>query len=271
MELSQDLLLVKNILDNLLKRLREDVAPAFYQDPDYGNARLLSWNKSVEKQLTNEVYLPLLVSKLHIFSSMQRFMYTAGETDSDHFFEYVKNKIESGINSLLLDIDNGDFDMNDYVELSKSEAKKSEIINLKNRKCFIVHGRDDVFKLEVARHLEKKGFEAIILHEQPSGGRTVIEKLVKYAKECEFAIVLYTPDDEGRLVDSGIDIQKRARQNVVFEHGLTIGLMGKHRVFPLVSEHNIEKPNDISGIVYIPKDNWKSDLDMEIKDLGYTL
>ena len=49
MELSQDLLLVKNILDNLLKRLREDVAPAFYQDPDYGNARLLSWNKSVEK------------------------------------------------------------------------------------------------------------------------------------------------------------------------------------------------------------------------------
>lgn len=90
MELSQDLLLVKNILDNLLKRLREDVAPAFYQDPDYGNARLLSWNKSVEKQLTNEVYLPLLVSKLHIFSSIQRFMYTAGETDSDHFFEYVK-------------------------------------------------------------------------------------------------------------------------------------------------------------------------------------
>lgn len=258
-ELSQDLLIVKNILNNLLKRLREDVAPAFYQDPDYGNARLLSWNKSVEKQLTNEVYLPLLVSKLHTFSSMQRFVYTAGETDSDHFFEYVKNKIESGINSLLLDINNGDFDMNDYVGPSKLETKKSELINLKNRKCFIVHGRDDVFKLEVARHLEKKGFEAIILHEQPSGGHTVIEKLVKYAQECEFAIVLYTPDDEGRLAEPGMDLQKRARQNVVFEHGLTIGLMGKHRVFPLVSDHNIEKPNDISGVVYIPKDNWKND------------
>ena len=47
--------------------------------------------------------------------------------------------------------------------------------NMSN-KVFIVHGHDNEAKQEMARTLEKAGFEAIILHEQPDGGRTIIEK-----------------------------------------------------------------------------------------------
>src|SRR6476661_2371929 len=38
-------------------------------------------------------------------------------------------------------------------------------------RAFIVHGHDEAAKQSVARFLEKQGIEAIILHEQASGGR----------------------------------------------------------------------------------------------------
>jgi hypothetical protein len=41
---------------------------------------------------------------------------------------------------------------------------------------FIVHGRDDPAKTEVARLIERAGLNAVILHEQPNSGRTIIEK-----------------------------------------------------------------------------------------------
>lgn len=260
---------VKEILDSLLDRLYKDVIPAFKTDPDYGNERIMSWVKNCNRQFDNELNLPLLAKKITSSASMNRSVYRAGYTDSHYFFEYVQNRIEKTIRSLLVDIENDDFEISEYKEEKIMErSSKDKPINLKNRKCFIVHGRDNAFKLEVARHLDHKGFTSIILHEQASGGRTVIEKLIKYAEECEFAIVLYTPDDEGGLVDSG-QINKRARQNVIFEHGLTIGLMGRDKVFTLVSSDNIETPNDISGVVYIPQTNWKHDLDKEIHELGY--
>ena len=63
-------------------------------------------------------------------------------------------------------------------------------------KVFIVHGHDDAAKSEAARFVEKLGFKAIILHEQASLGDTIIEKIEKNSN-VGFAIVLYTPCDEG--------------------------------------------------------------------------
>jgi hypothetical protein len=41
-------------------------------------------------------------------------------------------------------------------------------------KVFVVHGHDGTPKAEVARFIEKLGFEAIILHERPNKGRALI-------------------------------------------------------------------------------------------------
>lgn len=77
---------------------------------------------------------------------------------------------------------------------SKNHALPTQVkINaLNNTKVFIVHGRDELAKTEAARFVEALGFSAIILHEQASGGKTIIEKIEEYTN-VGFAIALYTP------------------------------------------------------------------------------
>lgn len=141
--------------------------------------------------------------------------------------------------------------------------------NMSNQ-VFIVHGHDDTAKIELARTLEILGFDAIILHEQASEGRTVIEK-IEAKSDVAFGVVLYTECDLGRAKEASIDEeQSRARQNVVFEHGYLIGKLGRSHVCALV-KGNIELPGDISGVVYIPLDPqgaWKFDLVKEMKAAG---
>ena len=138
-------------------------------------------------------------------------------------------------------------------------------------KVFIVHGRDDGAKEAVARFVENLGIEATILHEQPSGGRTIIEQIERYSREACFAIVLITPDDVGALRDEADDERNpRARQNVVFELGYFIGKLGRERVCPLF-KGEVESPSDIDGVVYVTMDNagaWRQQLRQEMKYAG---
>lgn len=145
----------------------------------------------------------------------------------------------------------------------------SEKITFDNRKVFIVHGRENETKIEVARFIEKLGFEAIVLHEQANGGKTIIEKIESYT-DVGFAVVLYTPDDVGALATEQKDLKSRARQNVVFEHGYLMAKIGRDRVAPLV-KGNIELPNDISGVVYVSNENWQVDLAKELSSAGYNV
>lgn len=87
--------------------------------------------------------------------------------------------------------------------IEKSKEKKSIGKNcnspiLDNSKVFVVHGRDNELKESVARFVEKLGLNAIILHEQVNGGKTIIEKF-EDAANVGFTIVLLTPDDIGGL------------------------------------------------------------------------
>ena len=139
-----------------------------------------------------------------------------------------------------------------------------------SKKVFIVHGHDNEAKQEVARTLEKAGFEAIILHEQADGGLTIMEKIERYT-DVDFAVVLYTECDKGRAKEDSVDAERyRARQNVVFEHGYLIGKLGRNKVCALV-KGNVETPGDISGVVYTPMDAngaWKMQLGNNMKDVG---
>lgn len=139
-----------------------------------------------------------------------------------------------------------------------------------NKKVFIVHGHDNEAKQELARVLEKSDFEAIILHEQPNSGKTIIEKIERYT-DVGYAIVLYTECDKGRDKNVPIEQEKsRARQNVVFEHGYLIAKLGRDHVCALV-KGDVETPGDISGVVYVPMDEngaWKMQLAKDMQDVG---
>jgi predicted nucleotide-binding protein len=158
----------------------------------------------------------------------------------------------------------------------------------RSNNVFIVHGKDQAAVEELKSILQGLGLIPIILHEQASGSRTIIEKLEKYSN-VGYAFVLLTPDDAGycqyekriltedyainmtltlqRLrtfakkeheqivgdaMKNFLDILRgRARQNVVFEFGYFVGLLGRDRVCCLY-KGDVELPSDMDGIVYVP-------------------
>jgi predicted nucleotide-binding protein len=170
-----------------------------------------------------------------------------------------------------MDVNNDEYEVAE--EPSTEEIK--EILPTsteKSNKIFIVHGHDGETKEKTARFLEKLGYEALILHEQASRSKTIIEKIEKYSEDVDFAIVLYTPDDMGNVkteAENGT-LKFRARQNVVFEHGYLMGKIGRANVIPLV-EGNVELPNDISGIVYVSDSDWQIDIAKEMNAAGYEI
>lgn len=164
-------------------------------------------------------------------------------------------------------------------DLFKSEVNSDDISNqakismpLDKNEVFIVHGHDELAKTKTARFIERLGLKPIILHEQSNSGKTIIEKIEEYTN-VGFGIVLYTPCDVGYKKGNESNLQSRARQNVVFEHGYLIGKIGRNNVCALVKDE-IEVPNDISGVVYIKMDDdesWHIKLAKELRSSGYEI
>lgn len=121
-------------------------------------------------------------------------------------------------------------------------------------KIFIVHGHDNIIKLELKNYLQNTlGLpEPIILHEKPNQGRTIIEKLEDYASEISLAFILLTPDDVFAQQEDSDNKLYRARQNVILELGYFLGLLGRKtgRVI-LLYKGVLDIPSDISGLIYI--------------------
>ena len=132
---------------------------------------------------------------------------------------------------------------------------------------FLVHGHEGLDT--VARFLEHLDIEPIILSEQASLSKTVLEKLEHYSN-VGFAVVLMTPDDLGMAKNDTDTLRPRARQNVVLELGYFFALLGRGHVAALHTG-NLEFPSDIAGLVYIPFDTngaWKLILAREMKAAG---
>ena len=141
-----------------------------------------------------------------------------------------------------------------------------------SRRVFVVHGHDHGPKDATARFLSQLDLEAIILHEQPNEGRTIIEKFEKYA-DVSFAVVILTPDDLGSRKELRHEPQPRARQNVVFELGFFVGKLGRKRVCAL-HKGDIEMLSDYQGVLFVPMDTdgaWKGNLAREIKAAGISV
>ena len=150
------------------------------------------------------------------------------------------------------------------------ESPVSEVSRLSpsnQPKVFVIHGHDEASKNQVARFIEKLGLSAIILHEQPNKGRTIIEKLEKHS-DVAFAVALLTPDDVGGSAKSFL--KPRARQNVIFELGHFESKLGRDRVCVLYTP-GVELPSDYVGVAYHEMDKaggWQLRLAREMKAAG---
>lgn len=140
-----------------------------------------------------------------------------------------------------------------------------------SKRVFIVHGHDLYSRDQLAEILRKLQFEPIILADEPSRSLTIIEKLEKNTANIGFSFIIYTPDDVGRS-KAGVDMA-RARQNVIFEHGLLIGLLGRERTCALLLG-KVEEPSDIRGMLYERMNDIRGDalkVARVLKDAGYSV
>ncbi len=155
------------------------------------------------------------------------------------------------------------------------------------REVFITHGKDLKPLDELKAILCEAGLNPIVLNEQPSGGRTVMEKLEAYS-DVGFAFVILTPDDLGGFVEAGGSVwsrparlrkflktaHTRPRQNVILEFGYFVGKLGRDKVACLLKKP-VEQPSDMQGIVYLSfKESLKeikNEILKELRAAGYNI
>ncbi|TWP45972.1 hypothetical protein FKR81_37765 [Lentzea tibetensis] len=146
---------------------------------------------------------------------------------------------------------------------------QSESLASSGSAIFIVHGHALLLRENVRRFLERvTERQVIVLEDEANQGHDVLEKLLKSAEQAAYAVVLLTGDDEGRKLGDG-EWRPRARQNVVLELGLFLGMLGRSKVAALY-EGGVEIPSDFAGVVYISLDSegWKMKLATELKNAG---
>ena len=149
-------------------------------------------------------------------------------------------------------------------------AAPTDVLDTSNGNVFVIHGHDEAATQQLARFLERLELIPVILREEASKGKTIIEKFDEYAA-VSYAVALLTADDVGsRRHESAA--KPRARQNVIFELGYFIGRHGRNRVCAL-TKGEPEIPSDYAGVVYIPMDSgeWKIDLAKELDEAGFDI
>ncbi|MGH7192484.1 MAG: TIR domain-containing protein, partial [Candidatus Saccharimonadales bacterium] len=152
------------------------------------------------------------------------------------------------------------------------DDEKRRLGAIRGRRVFVVHGRDESARKQLESALERLDLKPIVIMNEPCQGRTIIEQIEEHS-DVGFAFVLFTPDDSGSLLNAG-RLQPRPRQNVVFEYGLFVGWLGRHRVCCIASDSSIELPSDLAGVLQLRYetsiDEVKAGIRRELSGAGYT-
>lgn len=250
--------------------------------------QFIEMDRTDKKALLSDIIVPLINGESfqidgYLIGSedVVRYMVKTSKSSAKSISRNLTNEnFSSGIANYISTTDIFFFD--DYTEdITKEilyEAKQSNKVKRKSiclnnekdidkKKVFIVHGHQETIKSKVAYFVEKLGLDAIILSEQTNTGNTIIEKIERNS-DVGFAIIIYTGCDFGG--EDSSNLKKRARQNVVFEHGYFCGKLGRDKV-SVLTEKDVELLGDVNGLVYIELDNdggWKLKLARELKKAG---
>jgi predicted nucleotide-binding protein len=274
------------VIINLIRKKIEEISFQELLLKDYDSPEFKVWFPSTVN------YLQRIFGK----ESMQVRTFTNIKFDDPNLV-YAISRIpiyKNGINEAKLTLETFIQEINDFPELvqqpkflsgtpfvekqiiQKARGRTENIIPIKSKNIFIVHGHDDALTLELARTLEKEfGLNAIILKDEPDKGRTIIEKFEDEVNKIGFAFILLTPDDLGmskeaydKMITSpnlGLGLNYRARQNVILELGFLAGKIGRNNVC-CIYKGNLELPSDIGGVIYKKCDKSIKELYKDIRD-----
>ena len=163
----------QEIIDGLKgfrERLLRDVIKAYEQrGSSFGNDRFQTWKRKFSQFL--DQCLPgessILNEKLIHFV----FIASTGETDAQRFWRQDGEPIVSYIDSLILDLENDEYELPEQEKRISSLGDSKNQIDIDRERIFIVHGHDSGAKERTARFIEKLGFKPIILNEQRLASR----------------------------------------------------------------------------------------------------
>jgi predicted nucleotide-binding protein len=173
---------------------------------------------------------------------------------SEFSYSRDKNRIRRAVDSIKnsMSLIPTSVTIKDAKLLTEDLIKENE--SSEKQQIFIVHGHDEITKLELKNYLQNtlKLPEPIILHEKPNHGKTIIEKFEEHASKSTMAFVLLTPDDKILSSTTNKEDLYRARQNVILELGYFIGVLGrKSGKVILLFKGKLDIPSDIAGLIYI--------------------
>lgn len=156
----------------------------------------------------------------------------------------------------------------------KTMAPTQQIMSASDvrRRVFVVCGTDDEMKQAIIAALTKLWLVPLVMCEEPSQGRKIVERFQDYA-DVGFAVVLLSPDDSVYAKDEPSTKRKlRPRQDVVFELGFLLGKLGRNNVLVFQREcQNFEVPTDFEGMkvtAFDDQDSWKLALIRELSNCG---
>jgi predicted nucleotide-binding protein len=143
------------------------------------------------------------------------------------------------------------------------------------RRIIVVSGTDEIMKQTITGALRKLGLTAIVMNEEPSQGKKIVERFADYT-DVGFALVLLSPDVY--VYPKGEEATKRERipkQDVTLMFGFLLGKLGKDKVLAFYRESpNFAFLMDFEGVKFTAlddRDSWKLALIRELTNCGYTV
>ena len=142
---------------------------------------------------------------------------------------------------------------------------------------FLVFGRNTVLRNSIELTLERWGFKCITIANHGEIGLTTIENLELLSPQADYAIIIFSGDDEGRLRETEKTeknkqkLEIRARQNVIAEMGYFTAKYGRNNVCTLY-EQGVSIPSDFSGVTYVSlADSWEIKLAQYLQKKGFVI
>lgn len=129
-------------------------------------------------------------------------------------------------------------------EKSLGSIAREELINIAKPKAFIAHGGESPSLKKLKNFLFALGVEPVIVEEQPSGGKSVGEKVDYYARQSDFAIILATKGDKDSKSGGFIP-----RGNVLIEIGKAQEIFPDKIIYLL--QAGTKFPSNISEKVWV--------------------
>ena len=156
-----------------------------------------------------------------------------------------------------------------------NQSATSASTNL-GRRVIVVSGADDEMKQALTGALTKLSLIPLVMCEEPSQGKKIVENFSREYADVAFAVVLLSPNDFAYSKNDAATKRKlRPQQDVVFELGFLLGKLGIGNVLVFFREcANFEIPTDFEGIkvtAFDDRDSWKLALIRELTNCGYNI